>query len=916
MMPYPLSAQMLDNFPRGIGLFELKGQKISPVYMNDTFYEMLHDTREGRQRFGEDHFIRSIHPDDQPLFYNTEYDIVNGIDHFDITYRMLDGEDKYFWIQIVGKVSKSDDGRVMIYCVFSDVDQHIRIQADLQKDRLMLNLAMQTAKMSSWEYDVEKRCIYQEATSQLQHGYDKVVYDVPESLIKEGFVHPNSIDTYRRLFRKMKKGEDPIQGDVFIRTPDRKNYWWERVIITPVFDNDGNHIRSIGTAINITEQKTIEAKYKQQIRLFNSTNAPSLIAKGLYDLSSGTAEYYYVESDTAVKLEMPHSYEVGLNAAAAVCIDPPEAEKFKVMFERGALLHQFEAGNTETEYTYRRKNADGNVIWAKTSAQLYSEPGSNNVMCFLYSYDINDQKTANEIIDTIVRIDYDYLALLDCRTCEYTVYANDKASNTQLPPFHSSDYEKEVAEYARAYLLPKDIERNIHEMSISNIREQLRHQDSFASYVDVRAKDGTLARKKLMFSYVDRKNERVMITRLDITDVYQREQAQTKKLYEANNAKSEFLSHMSHDLRTPMNAIIGLSELAKDELSDPDAMGTYISNIHSTGQFLLGLVNDCLDFEKLSGHKMELHNVPYPYIEFRDNITTMIKPLCQRKNIDFSFTEAAPYTVFIDKVRFEQIFFNLLSNSVKYTENGGKIEFVADSHLNDDGSLVVCDFYVRDNGIGMSKEFQEKLFEPFEQESIDGHMPQEGTGLGLSIVKELVELMGGTISIRSERGKGTEVKVHLDMQNVTGMMDVPKRSSGPVYDENILTGKTILLLEDHPLNMMIAKKLLEKRDIKVVCAENGRAGLDIFSESPKGTFDAILTDIRMPLMDGLEMTKHIRALPCEDAQSVPMIAMTANAFEEDVKKSLEAGMDAHLSKPIEPALLYQTLARLITKRYN
>lgn len=238
------------------------------------------------------------------------------------------------------------------------------------------------------------------------------------------------------------------------------------------------------------------------------------------------------------------------------------------------------------------------------------------------------------------------------------------------------------------------------------------------------------------------------------------------------------------------------------------------------------------------------------------------------------------------------------------------MEFIADSHLNEDQSLVLCDFYVRDNGIGMSEEFQQRLFMPFEQEIGDGRAPQQGTGLGLSIMKELVELMGGTIRIRSRQGEGTEVMVHLDMVNAPGMERAPQRPQSAAERER-LSGKTILLLEDQPLNMTIAKRLLEKHKINVICAENGRQGLEKFAQSPVNFFDAILTDIRMPVMSGLDVSKKIRALDRMDAKTVPIIAMTANAFEEDMQESQKAGMNAHLSKPIDPGLLYQTLLEWI-----
>lgn len=902
--------KLLNRLPGGIGFFELTGKTIRQLYLNDGFFQMLGDTRENCMHYSGERFFQEIYPEDRALFKQIYAGLLHGEKQLKLTCRMRGGGGAYLWVHLAGTVEKDDEGRTILCCSFSDVDQRMRVQLALQKDQIMFKLAMQTAKMSSWEFDVIHKCIHQNGPSQLQHGYGRLVENVPESLIADGFVHPSSAGIYRRLFTAVTRDQGTLQGDACVRTVDRKGYWWERIIMTPVFDRDGRHIRSIGTTIDITEQKVLETKYLQQVQTFNSANSSSLIAKALYNLSSGNMEHYHGQTKSAVHSAAIRTYEDGLNGTAELFVNPEEAQKFLTQFNRHALLRQFSDGNAETVCEYQRKNADGRIIWAQTTGKLYAEPVSGDVMCFIYSYDINEQKTAQDMIDTVVRVDYDYLALLDCRTLDYTVYANSENLRTPLPPFHSSNYEQEVREYARMYLLAEDAEQNIHDMSVANIRAQLETRDSFVAYAAMREKDGTVSRKKLQFSYLDRTNEKVLITRVDVTDIYKREQEQSEKLRAANRAKAEFLSHMSHDLRTPMNAIIGLSELAQDELDDPQAMKSYVENIRSAGQFLLGLVSDCLDFEKLTAHKMQLHNVPYPYQEFRDSMTIMIEPLCRKKRIEFIFTQSAPYTVCVDKIRFEQIFFNLLSNAVKYTPEGGKVSFTADSRLNGDKSLVICDFYVRDNGIGMSEEFQKRLFKPFEQEAAGALSPQPGTGLGLSIVKKLVELMGGAIHIRSRRGEGTEVMVHLEMPNVAGEEEpLPKHLSGS--EQEGLAGKTILLLEDQSLNMMIAKKLLEKHGARVLCAENGRLGLERFAASLVGFIDAILTDIRMPVMDGLELARAIRALARADAQTVPIIAMTANAFEEDVQETRRAGMDAHLSKPIDPELLYGTLQSCI-----
>ena len=429
---------------------------------------------------------------------------------------------------------------------------------------------------------------------------------------------------------------------------------------------------------------------------------------------------------------------------------------------------------------------------------------------------------------------------------------------------------------------------------------------------------GQLRRKKLQFSYLDRENEQVLITRMDITDIYVQEQKRLSELRDAaqavqkaNGVKMEFLARMSHDLRTPMNAVIGLAELAQKENAnpssfDPNTMGYYLSNIISSGKLLMGLVNDCLDFEKIAENRMQMHPAPCAYAEFQQSISTMVEPLCQAKNIEFVFrSNLTAYTVRMDPVRLKQIFMNLLTNAVKFTQEGGKVEFLMQNYKRHD-DILACDFIVRDNGIGMSADFQKKMFEPFEQEAGNIAAQFQGTGLGLSIVKSLVELMNGTICAKSEVGLGTEFIVHLDMPIVDDAETQTPRAMNA--SQISLRGYRVLLVEDHPLNTEIARRLLEKEGIWVTSATNGKEALKKFEQSQSNTWDAILMDIRMPIMDGLQAARAIRALKREDARTVPIIAMTANAFEEDVQASKQAGMDAHLAKPIEPQCLYEALS--------
>ncbi len=372
---------------------------------------------------------------------------------------------------------------------------------------------------------------------------------------------------------------------------------------------------------------------------------------------------------------------------------------------------------------------------------------------------------------------------------------------------------------------------------------------------------------------------------------------------EASEAKTDFLSRMSHDIRTPLNGVIGLTLLAADE-ANPPATAEYLGHIKSCGEFLLGLVNDILDLSKVESGKMALRPERYDGAEFRRYISAVIAPLCREKNQTLTVTPAGDQRpVMLDRLRFNQIFFNLLSNAVKYTPAGGHVE-ISWTKADLPGGRVAFRFVVRDDGIGMSEEFQKHMFESFSQER--SIATAQGSGLGLAIVWNLVKLMGGSITVESKQGEGSAFFVYLE----TDLCLEEAAAPAPV-DLSALRGKRVLLCEDNDLNAMIANRLLGKWEITVDHAANGRIGVERFIASPPGEYDAVLMDIQMPEMNGLEAARAIRALSRPDAATVPIIAMTANTYVTDMQNCLNAGMNAHMGKPLQPEILRDMLVRFL-----
>ena len=392
----------------------------------------------------------------------------------------------------------------------------------------------------------------------------------------------------------------------------------------------------------------------------------------------------------------------------------------------------------------------------------------------------------------------------------------------------------------------------------------------------------------------------------------------------ANNAKSQFLSRMSHDIRTPMNVIMGMTDIAKTSLEEEDKerVEDCLGKISVSSEYLLSLLNDVLDMSRIESEKISIAHVPFDINGLVHNIKTLMQTRANEKKIDFKVKvkKTGNHKYYGDSLRLNQIFINLLSNAVKFTDKGGKVRFII-MQITCEGNSHLFRFTVTDNGIGIGEEFMEKIFEPFEQENEGVTKTFGGSGLGLSIVKNFVEMMQGTIEVHSKKGEGTSFVVEIpfdkvkkrgseeEKETIAIPAQLAEQEAEPEKKEVDLTGKKVLLVEDNELNQEIAVAILKQKGLEIEIAANGVEAVNKFKEAEPFYYQYILMDIMMPEMNGWDAAKNIRQLEKEDAKKVPIIAMSANAFEEDKRKSMEMGMNEHILKPINTAVLFETLAK-------
>lgn len=392
----------------------------------------------------------------------------------------------------------------------------------------------------------------------------------------------------------------------------------------------------------------------------------------------------------------------------------------------------------------------------------------------------------------------------------------------------------------------------------------------------------------------------------------------------ANKAKSTFLSNMSHDIRTPMNAIIGFTNLAQNHVDDPKLVAEYLDKIVSASKHLLNLINDILDMSRIESGKIQIEEDEMSLREVIKEVGNLIQQMADEKNIHFEVhTEMRDNYVYCDKLRLNQVLINLLGNAIKFTPNGGTVSLSVRQEIDaaPDGYGVYI-FRVKDTGIGIGAKFLDKIFQAFEREKVTDTTGIQGTGLGLSITKSIVEMMGGKISVVSELDKGSEfiVKVVFMLQDTQQGLDSgeelelqQQKEAAQEKEEQreLFAGKKLLLAEDNELNRQIASMILGEAGFIITEAVNGKEAVEIIRNAAADEYAAVLMDIQMPVMDGYEAAKTIRALSNRALANVPIVAMTANAFDDERKKALTSGMNGHVAKPIDVNVLFATLKQIM-----
>ena len=658
------------------------------------------------------------------------------------------------------------------------------------------------------------------------------------------------------------------------------------------------------------KQEKLQKSYEEQVSFSRILSSIS-VASAMINLTKNCITLQESEKEEILSAFTKQTPQQVFEAMYQHIPEPQIRSQYAAIFNTGQMLLDFEKGITKKSIRHPYDSMD---YWLEASYDAVLNPKTGEIEVYYFEKDVTQDERQKSITKSLMTHEYESVMLIHPKTGQPTVLIDGGTTMIFEEQERAEDYHKGLENYFLKYSADRDPKRAAEEAGLDAVKRALEKQDIYTISYSIYGRKHRIVRKRSSYSYLNQYKTMILCTVQDITVDFENEVAQREKLknaldeaQRAMKAKTDFLSNMSHDMRTPMSAILGLSNLAMD-VDQVDELKDYMGKIHASGNQLLSLINDTLDVSRIENGKLVMNREYIMSDRLFTEGASSAQVIAEEKGVHFEMIKQDVENVlfYVDAIKVTKILTNLLSNAVKFTPEGGTVTFLIRCLKMDEHRAEYL-VQVKDTGIGMSKEFLHHIYEPFSQESMDYSTNASGTGLGMTIVHDLAEFLGCRLEIHSELSKGTEVSLFIPFEIADKR---PKEEAAPMTDFQSASGR-LLVAEDHALNAQIIKKILENYGYQVHVVGNGQECVNAFTQAKPEEYAAILMDIRMPVMDGIQATKVIRGSNRKDAGTIPIIAMTANAFEQDVRDCMAAGMNAHLSKPIVPELLYQTLRQYV-----
>ncbi len=683
--------------------------------------------------------------------------------------------------------------------------------------------------------------------------------------------------------------------------------------------------------INIQNQERLAAVVRSRYNIMTTVH-----------LDTGMCDRVYLNKGERPDQAVTGDYEYYIQKAAASGIHEMDRERFLNAFSLANLRKKAERVQKSREEICEYRIRKDSIMWVEN--HIFFLRQKDRVIVNILGRDITEEKLQQEkssieqkqraaIIASLSSLFFSSY-YLDLEKNTFQIVSEYKEAGEALGS--RRNYEAGVLSYAEKFVHPDDRECYLRTFGYQRLVEELteEHPVIAMEYRKVNGgfdyvKEGWVRATVILADEEKGGARTALYVAQDVTESKIKEEQSRqvlKEAYEAaklaNSSKSDFLSRMSHDIRTPLNAIIGMTTIAGSHLLEPERVKDCLDKIKVSSRHLLALVNEVLDMSKIESGKISLSEENFYLSELVQNLLTMIRPAAREKGLELLLCSVDVEHEYVigDQMRIQQVFVNILGNSVKYTPRGGKLELEIKEKSSGKYGYGCYEFIFRDNGIGMDEEFVRHIFEPFSRAEDSRVSKIEGSGLGMAIAQNIIQMMNGTIQVESEKNKGSQftVTLYLKEQDIDAAVQKTQMADEHIEMDDwsglSLEGCRILLVEDNELNREIAEELIRETGAEPELAENGAEAVQMFENRGAGYYDLIFMDIQMPVMNGYEATRAIRESGQKDAEAIPIIAMTANAFAEDVMESRKAGMNEHISKPLDPDCLVKCMGRWLRQR--
>lgn len=915
---------LVQNLPGGIAVirFDIAKKQMLPEYISEGFAAMTGMSTDEAYALYKNDATAGVHPDDLDyIIGRLNQHLKKHLDTCESIYRLRKKDGSYIWIKNNSSLILSPNEIPLIYAVYSDITKEIEAQNKLRQKYNDLLLRQQNYPLSN-----EILSGYCDITAnRILRIYDKTGID---PLQKFGFERQNFfkglatliespeerqhfLNTFLNapLLEKFAQGINSQELECFIRMPHDNSGHYLKCVINMIESPDNGHTIGVLSVLDLTQ-----FKINDQISMHLAHAHYDFIAT--CDFNSDSYQLFFTNSKANLMPPEQGSYSKNIIAFLQTFTVPKDREFCMEMFDPANMQRRLYHENSYS-FHYSLKDEQGH-IYTKNMIVFLIDQRLNKVG--MARADITDYVREQRALLNTLAYTFEQLSIINLVTKEFTMYTR-KSVLQNLSPYKCADFNRALHKLSLPYTKLAADETAAEKFSLPVILSRLAEKpQGYEFTLPYLANDGSEKNKQINVLWGDEGHHTICLVRCDVTDIISAEKNSRSVLQnaldlaqEANRAKTDFLSAMSHDIRTPMNAIIGMTDLALDDLDNRQHLSEYLDIIKSSSSHLLTLINDILDMSRIEKGKLKLARTSFNLSVEIDRFCSRYQLLMDKNSLNFLHnTELLHCNCIGDTAQLQRIWDNLVSNACKFTPPGGTVTFSACELPSDNERLGWYKFTISDTGIGIDSESLQHLFDPFFRSSdvISKHI--EGSGLGLAIVKNIVDYKGGTISVTSRQGEGTTFTVTLPLHFDTAAehpVEKPTHTFGSADFD--FSGKSLLLAEDHPINQKVAELILEKTGAAVTIVENGLQCTELFTGSAKGSFDAILMDIQMPVMNGYEAAQAIRSSTHPQSATIPIIAMTANAFAEDIKNALSAGMNAHIAKPIDPQKLYETLAAYI-----